>query len=547
MTKFKVLGIFLMVFALIGISSCNNDDDGNMFAVSDLPYTVNGVIYANGSLTTLRSALKTASGDLPATLDGDGPFTLFAPSNGAFDALATELGFDSSADMLAKIDPTLLSTILTYHLVASEVEVDGLTEGTTLTTVMGDQLTVSVTGDGTVQLIDATKLPQTNSVANIGLTNPDATNGIVHFIDKVLLPQAAIEALKIDTRPTILDWAKSSENLTTLVSALKKTDLTETIVGLDSANVLAPTNQAFANLLESLGDDYNSLDDFDNDTEIALLTDILKYHVLPAKDGAIGLTDGPITTAFEENSINVVSTNGGFAFEDATTTSASTVTANIEAKNGFVQIIDKVLLPKAAVDFTALLATNDLAMIVVGNANLSLLEEALVATDLVDVFVDASNESFVQGDNEEDEAFEERRTPSNYTYFNPVTVFAPTDTAFENLLAALGNDYTGIDSFDTEDELALLKEILLYHVVEGKNTSNTLSAGNLTTAAGTDIEIISVLGSDTFVIGDATNDVNANINLADVPARNGVAHIIDKVLLPESAIAFISSLNSEEE
>lgn len=539
MTKFRNLSLFLVVFALLGLSSCENDEEATVGSSVLGQSTVSGIINANGSLTSLEAALKTASGDLPETLKGSGPFTLFAPNNGAFDDLAAKAGFETSADLLANIDPALLEMILTYHLVAGTNNAGDLTEGTTLATVQGDELTVTVSEDGTIQLLDASKLPQTNPVSNVTNTNPDAANGIIHFIDKVLLPQEAIDALGIDIRPSILDWGKATEDLSLLVEALDKVGLEGIIEDLDSATVLAPTNQAIEGLFDALGDDYNSLEDFDNEAEIALLRDIMRYHILPA---SADLTAGQTETALEENSVGVIAVSGGFEFGDATGTNAGTLTADIDAKNGSVQIIDKVLLPQAALDFKATLESDDLTTVVANEAQLSALEEALIATELVDAFADVTNGSFVQGEDEKDEDFQKRSTPSNYTYFKPATVFAPTDAAFNDLFSALGDDFTGIDSFDTEDELALLKEILLYHVVPGKVASADLTAGNVTTVAESDIEIIASVGNGNFVIGDATNDINANIVTSDVTARNGVAHIVDKVLLPESAIAFIQSL-----
>ena len=524
-----------MAFAMVGLSSCENEDDAREGYTIPMVSSVNGVINSNGNLSSLQASLKVASGDLPMTLDSDGPFTIFAPDNAAFTALAKDLGFATSADMLAQIDADLLSTILTYHVVMGENGADALTQGKALATVMGDELTVSVDEESNIEILDATKLPQTATGASVTLGSPIAPNGIVHIINKVLLPQSIIEAYNIDIRPSILDWATSTEDLTALTSALKKTNLVDTISELKSATVLAPNNEAFENLLETLGDDYNSLEDFDNPAEIAVLSDILKYHVLTSE-----LMAGEVETALMENTVSVVANGETFSFGTATT-----LTADIEAKNGSVQIIDEVLLPQAALDFMEKLASEDLATLITRVSDLSIMEEALLATELNTPFIDASNESFVQGEDETDEAFAERSTPDNFTYFNQATVFVPTNVAFQELLDVLGDGYNSIADFDTDEEKALLKEILLYHVVEGKVDSADLTAGNVTTVAESDITIINVVGTDTFVIGDATNNVNANIRTADIAARNGVAHYIDKVLLPKNAIAFINALNAE--
>lgn len=544
MINLKTLRICFLLLSVAVFNSCDEDDGDRTIGPSLLDSsTVYDVVRNNGSLTALNAAIQAA--DLTATLEGEGPFTLFAPDNAAFETLATSLGFESPEDLLANVDSGALASLLTYHVVAGENDAASLTDGRTLTTVEGGELTISLDGDN-IQILDATKRPETNPVSNVVengvITNP--ANGIVYIVDKVLLPQAAIDAFEIDTRPAIVDLATSNDDLSILVSALGKTDLVGTVAGLENANVLAPTNEAFADLLETLGEDYSSLDDFDNDTEIALLGDILKYHVIP---GVGELSAGQAETALEGASVGVVAESGGYAFTDASSITANTIAADIEAINGQVQLVDKVLLPQTALDFLDQLASDDLATTVIDTPELSILEEALVATELVDLFVDDTNESFIQEEDEEDEDFETRRTPTNYTYFKPATVFVPTDAAFEELFTLLGDEYTGIASFDTEDELALLEEILKYHVVEGNISSEDLSAGPVTTVAESDIEVIAVLGTENFVIGDASNEDNANIVIPDVMTRNGVAHVIDKVLLPQSAVDLVISQNEEEE
>jgi len=532
MTKIRILSTIFMVFALFAFISC--DDDTPEIPTGEVAAngTIMDAIERGTSYSALEAALVKASGDLPTVLNGAGPFTVFAPSNAAFNALAVSLGFSNATALVAAADPGVLAQILTYHVVAGSNEASSLSDGAALTTVQGDALTVVIGAGGAVQLVDATKLPQTNPVATVTLADAMYDNGIIHFIDKVLLPQAAIDALDVDIRPSIADWATGTDDLSTLVAAITKAGLLETVVALDSATVLAPTNQAFSDLLDLLGDDYTDIDDFDNEVELTLLSDILTYHVIPARVASTDLMPGEVGTVLGD-SLTVISQGGGFVFGDATAVDAGIVAADIDASNGFVHIIDKVLLPQSALDFIALLGTPDLATIVVDTPAISVLEEALIATDLVGAFADATNM-------EDAEA-------TNFTYFRPATVFAPTDAAFIALLGVLGDDYTSIASFDTEDELKLLSDILLYHVVAGKVTSEDLEAGSVTTVGGSDITIIAPIGSTGFVIGDATDDVNANIVIADVLARNGVAHVIDKVLLPQVAIDFIQTLNEEEE
>jgi len=532
MKTFRILGVSLSMLALIGLSSCDDDDiDGSDTLIG--PGTVDTRINTIGSISSLDAAIEVASGDIAKTLNGTGPFTVFAPNDTAFETFATQVGFVANDDataasqLLSSVDADLLAQILTYHVVADNIEASEFSDGQTLTTVQGGTLSVAL-GDN-VQLLDASNLPETNPVSKVTQPNFYADNGIVHVIDKVLLPQEAIDALDFDIRPTLLDWVTGTDDLSSLAAAAAKAGLVDVIAGLDTARVLAPNNEAFENLFDALGDDYNELDDFDNSAEIELLSKILLYHILPPADGSIDLMVGSTVTLLEDSTVEVVDNAGTFEFGDVTGTNATIVTDGIDAKNGLATIIDKVLLPQAAIDFITLLNSDDLATTVINAPSLSTLEEALIATDLVGTFIDDTNM--------EDEG------ATNFTYSRNATVFAPTNDAFSDLFDVLGPDYTSIASFDTEDELELLSNILLYHVVAGKIASTDLEAGTLTTLSEKDIEVISVVGTENFVIGDATNDVNANITTPDVFARNGVAHIVDKVLLPQTAITFIDSLD----
>ncbi|SIQ79379.1 fasciclin domain-containing protein [Maribacter ulvicola] len=533
MKTFQILSVSFSMLALIGFSSCEDDDiDGSDTLIG--PGTVDTRINTIGSLSNLNAAIEAASGDIATTLNGTGPFTVFAPNDAAFETFATQVGFEANDDdgsaaaqLLSAADADLLAQILTYHVVADNIEASGFSDGQSLTTVQGGTLSVAVGDD--IELLDASDLPETNPVSKVTQSNFYADNGIVHIIDKVLVPQEAIDALDFDIRPTLLDWVTGTDDLSSLAAAAVKAGLVDAISGLETTRVLAPNNQAFENLFDALGDDYNDLDDFDNSAEIELLKKILLYHILPSSDGSTALTAGPTMTLLEDNTVEVVDNAGDFEFGDVSGTNATIVTDGIDAKNGIATIVDKVLLPQAAIDFITLLSSDDLATTVVNAAALSTLEEALIATDLVGKFIDDTN-------TEDEDA-------TNFTYSKNATVFAPSNAAFSNLFDALGPDYTSIASFDTEEELELLSNILLYHVVAGKITSADLEAGTLTTLSEKDIEVITVIGSDNFVIGDATNDVNANITTADVFARNGVAHIVDKVLLPQTAIDFIDSLD----
>ncbi len=140
----------------------------------DEPGTIVDVAVANGSFTTLVAAVQAAG--LVETLSGDGPFTVFAPTDDAFAALLDDLGI-TAEELLADTD--LLTAVLTYHVIAGEVPASTVVtmDGQSAATVNGAEVTITVNGDA-VQVNDA----------NVIIVDVAASNGIIHVIDSVLLP-----------------------------------------------------------------------------------------------------------------------------------------------------------------------------------------------------------------------------------------------------------------------------------------------------------------------------------------------------------------------
>ena len=126
--------------------------------------------------TTLVAAVKAAG--LVDTLEGKGPFTVFAPTNAAFGKLPA-----GTVDTLVKPEnKKTLTKILTYHVVPGKLEASDLTDGKKLKTVEGEQLTVKRSGD-TVMLVDAKGGSSTVTIANV-----NQSNGVIHVVDTVLMP-----------------------------------------------------------------------------------------------------------------------------------------------------------------------------------------------------------------------------------------------------------------------------------------------------------------------------------------------------------------------
>jgi len=153
--------------------------------------------------------------------------------------------------------------------------------------------------------------------------------------------------------PTLVEIVVTTEALSVLEAAVIKADLVNTLNGSGPFTVFAPTDDAFIALLDALGDNYNSLDDFDTTEEIALLKNILLYHVVPAKVLAADLAAGDVDTALTDNSISVIASGDTYVIGDASDTDAGITGTDIMATNGVAHTINKVLLPQEAIDFVA--------------------------------------------------------------------------------------------------------------------------------------------------------------------------------------------------
>lgn len=340
---FKKTQVLLLAFVAVFALSCSDDDDGGPSVPTS---NLVEIVVANNGLTQLEEAVIKA--DLVDTLSGDGPFTVFAPTDAAFEALLESLGsnYNSIDDFDTDAEIALLRSILLYHVVPSQVLEADLAAGDVETAFTGNSIEVIASGD-TFVIGDASMTD-----ANIAATDVLATNGVAHVIDKVLLPQAALDF--VGTLQDIVEIAQADDSFSILVDAVVKADLVTTLQGAGPFTVFAPQNDAFAALLDALGSNYNSLDDFDTDDEIALLRNILLYHVVPAQVKSGDLAAGSVATAFTDNSIEVIASGDTFVIGDASDADASLVATDIEATNGVVHVVSKVLLPQAAVDFAAM-------------------------------------------------------------------------------------------------------------------------------------------------------------------------------------------------
>ena len=303
---FKALLVLMGVF-VISFTSC--EDDNDTVPEDPRPETVVDIVTASNDHTTLATAVTEAG--LVSTLEGTGPFTVFAPTDDAFDALPPGLLDDLLADPEGD-----LKDILLYHVVAAKAFSSDLIDGQVIETVLEEDIIVTINNDG-VFINDAQVI-----VADL-----EAENGVVHVIDAVLVPEEPMPA-------TVVDIIVASEVHGTLATAVTEAGLVSTLQGAGPFTVFAPTDDAFDALPEGALDAL--LDDPSGE-----LTDILLYHVAETKAMSNSLSNGmKIPTASGEELTVTISSEGVFI------NNAKVTVADVEAQNGVVHVIDAVLLPE---------------------------------------------------------------------------------------------------------------------------------------------------------------------------------------------------------
>jgi len=325
----------------------NHAEQGMVASVTVIAPPSNTVvdIIVNSEDHTLLEAAVGAAGLVDA-LNGDGPFTVFAPTDAAVVALTEALGI-SAEELLALPN---LGDILQYHVVAASAFSTDLTDGQMIGTLQGSDVTVSINMDGV--FINEAMV----TVADIA-----ADNGVVHVIDAVLLPPAPVSN-------TVVDIIVNSEDHTVLEAAVLAADLAGALSAEGPFTVFAPTDAAFTALMEALEVSAEELLAFEG------LTDVLLYHVVGAQALAADLSDGQeITTLLDEDVTITINGMGVFVNQ------AMVTVADIMADNGVVHVIDAVLLPEMDDNLPETVVD-----IIVASEVHTLLEAAVVAAGLVD-------------------------------------------------------------------------------------------------------------------------------------------------------------------
>jgi uncharacterized surface protein with fasciclin (FAS1) repeats len=274
---------------------------------------------AAGNFTTLLAAAGAADPSIAATLTGSGPVTLFAPTDAAFTALLTELNTTANALLANK---ALLDKVLTYHVIPAKVLKSNISLGKPVTTAQGGIFKVE-SNNNQLQVIDSS-----GRASNITSTDILATNGVIHVIDKVLLP----------TDKNIVQIAQGNPDFSILVEAVVAANLATTLSGTGPFTVFAPTNAAFADLLAELKLTKAALL-----ADTALLTKVLTYHVVPK---LVLKADVPVGTAIATVQTQTFTVDNTLTITDQSARKSKITATDIIATNGVIHVIDKVILPK---------------------------------------------------------------------------------------------------------------------------------------------------------------------------------------------------------
>ena len=568
-------------------------DDGSCIYPSNSIYDI---VANSNDHNTLELAIDTCG--LTSTLQGAGTFTLFAPTDAAFNALPQ----GTIAALLN--DLPQLTNILLHHALGDTVMSGMLSNNQIVTTLLGTDVTVTINSNGV--FIDNAQVIVADIVAD---------NGVVHVIDAVLLPPAP-------QSNSIYDIVANSNDHNTLELAIDTCGLTSTLQGPGTFTLFAPTDAAFNALPQG------TIAALLND--LPQLTNILLHHALGDTVMSGMLSNNQIVTTLLGTDVTVTINSNGVFIDNA-----QVIVADIVADNGVVHVIDAVLLPpppstnsvydivanstdhnilefaidtcgltttlKGAGPFTAF-APTDVAFNALGQATIlqliadlptltNILKHHVVGDSVVsgmlsnnqivttllgddvtvtintngDVFID--NAQVIVADIVADngvvhviDAVLIPTTPANNTVYDIIDL-SPSHTTLKTAIDACGLDGTlkGAGPFTVFaptdaafnalpagtiaallNDLPQLTDILKHHVVGANVLSGSLSNNQIvTTLLGTDVTVTINSNGDLFID-------NAQVIVADIVADNGVVHVIDAVLLPASTlVSEINELNNK--
>ena len=488
---------------------------------------------ADGRFTTLVTAVQAAG--LADTLAGDGPFTVFAPTDDTFAALPA-----GTVEGLLNDIPTLTKVLL-YHVVPGTVMASDVVNLTSATTVEGSDIAISVK-DGEVYLNDTVK---------VIITDIGASNGVIHVIDGVLLPptdeqmatEAPMEPETVHIRvahfspdtptvdvfvnddaaiqnlefPTITDWIELPAGAYSLAVAPAGAGIDAAAIGPADfelpagayITVAAVGSLQNATLMpQVLVEDFSEIPEgnarvsvfhaIEDAPAVDVLADGSPIISSLAFPGSVDDNDGILTLDVPAGTYDLQVVPTGETEPVVLDLSGTMLEANT---NYFVAAVGTLASPSVQVAATSQAAMMDSGMTddTMGNTIVDIAAADGRFTTLVAAVQAAGLADTLAGE-------------------GPFTVFAPTDDAFAALPAGTVEGLL--------NDIPALTNVLLYHVVSGQvMAADVVNLTSATTLEGSDI-VISVKDGEVYL-----NDT-VKVIITDIEASNGVIHVIDDVLLP---------------
>ncbi len=299
------------------LTACGGDDDDDHMPVPKQG-NIAEVAKENGFNALLAAVTKAGIGG--TLTDANAQLTVFAPTDQAFTDLAKKLGFADATAMVNALPASALQNILTYHVLGSKKLAADLTAGgatqATAYSFANAPARLSLDFTSGVKITDAALTTATVTTANVA-----ASNGVIHVVDKVLVPPGVLN---------IVQMAQVNPLFSSLVTSVVAANLQGTLSGTGPFTVFAPTNAAFAAAPQNL--------------TVPQLTTVLTYHVLGSQ---VLSTQIPFGTPVATVATQSISFTAGTppTIKDTTAVAAKIVAVDVRASNGVIHVIDKVLIP----------------------------------------------------------------------------------------------------------------------------------------------------------------------------------------------------------
>jgi uncharacterized surface protein with fasciclin (FAS1) repeats len=450
--------------------------------------TVASAAAEQADLSTLNAAVsfvdEGSDDKLAPALAADGEMTLFAPSNAAFDKLAEEMvgPGKKGKDLLKPEYKDDVRDIIKNHMLVGKAIKSSMSMNTTMSTSLDVSATINITiANGILTITDGQ-----GRVCKATLKDIFTRNGILHIIDCIIMPPKPMMG------KSIVAIASATPSLSSLVAALgfasNDGDLVKLLSKKGTYTVFAPTNDAFDALAVELLGAGKTATDLLVPANKALVRAVLQYHVLGAVVPKAAIPLGkPIDPVLEgKDFFKIDAADGKIIITDGRNRKSEITATDIKAKNGVVHLINKVILP----------ADKDIVETAIAlKPEFSILVEAVVAAELADAL----------------------KGPG------PLTVLAPTNAAFANLLGELKITKEALLA-----DKALLTKVLTYHVIPGLVLKADLPVDTpVKTLQGDTLTV------DAHLTITDQRDRKSAIKITDVLTKNGVIHAIDKVILPK--------------